>query len=405
MPYSSSLLDASNLLWLLLPVAAASGWLVAKADQKRRGMNSSRDIPSAYFMGLNFLLNQQPDEAIEVFIKVLEADTATVETHLALGNLFRRRGEVERAIRMHQSLISRPTLDKFQRSQALLELGQDYLKAGLLDRAENLFQELVEIRLQTDAALHFLVQIYQQEKEWHKAIAASRKVARTSGKSQGDVIAQFYCELAEQLIAAKDFISARRHITRALAYHPHCVRASLLLGQLESLDERHREAIKAWKRIEQQDPHYLGEVANQIAASYKRLNDESGLYEYFSGVLQRHGDVTVMLAMADIIRHRDGIEAAENFVAMGLRIQPSVHGLHRLIELNLAAADSAHRSDLRLLHGIIESLVAQQRGYVCLQCGFRGASLHWQCPGCHRWNSVKPLAHAMETMEEKTHHA
>ena len=405
MPYSFSMQDASILLWLLLPVAVACGWLAAKADQKRRGINSSRDLPSAYFMGLNFLLNQQPDEAIEVFIKVLEADTATVETHLALGNLFRRRGEVERAIRMHQSLISRPTLDKFQRSQALLELGQDYLKAGLLDRAENLFQELVQIRLQTDAALHFLVQIYQQEKEWHKAIVASRKLARTSGKSQGAVIAQFYCELAGQLIAGRDFTSARRHLAHALTYHPPCVRASLLLGQLESLDGKDREAIKAWKCIEAQDPHYLGEVANDIAASYKRLNDESGLYEYFSGVLQRHGDVVVMLAMADIIRHREGLEAAENFVAMWLRIQPSVHGLYRLIELNLSTADSAHRSDLALLHGIIERLVAQQRGYVCLQCGFRGSSLHWQCPGCQRWNSLKPVTHTMETTEENMHHA
>ena len=402
MPYS--LLDASNLLWLLLPIAAASGWLAAKADQKRR-RSSSRDLPSAYFMGLNFLLNQQPDEAIEVFIKVLESDTATVETHLALGNLFRRRGEVERAIRMHQSLISRPTLDKFQRSQALLELGQDYLKAGLLDRAEHLFQELVEMRLQTEAALHFLVQIYQQEKEWHKAIAASRKVARISGKRQGDVIAQFYCELAEQLIAAKGFASVRRHIVRALSHDPRCVRASLLLGQLESLEERHREAIKAWKHIEEQDPHYLGEVANQIATSYRHLNDEPGLYDYFSGVLQRHGDVMVMLALADIIRHRDGIAAAENFVAMWLRIQPSVHGLHRLIELNLTSADSTHRSDLTLLHGIITNLVTQQRGYGCLQCGFRALSLHWQCPGCQRWNSIKPLAHSMEATDEKLHHA
>ncbi len=401
MSYSLSLLDANNVLWLLLPIAAASGWLAAKADQRRRGIHSSRNLPSAYFMGLNFLLNEQPDAAIEVFIKVLEADTATVETHLALGNLFRRRGEVERAIRIHQSLISRPALDKFQRSQALLELGQDYLKAGLLDRAENLFQELVEIRLQTDTALRFLVQIYQQEKEWHKAIATSRKLARTSGKSQGDVIAQFHCQLTEQLITDKNFTLARRHIAHAFSYDSRCVRASILLGQLESLNGRHREAIKAWKRIEQQDPQYLGEVADQIAANYKFLDDETGLYEYFSGVLQRHGDVVVMLAIANIIRHRDGIEAAEKFVATWLRIQPSVHGLHRLIELNLAAADSAHRSDLVLLHGIMESLVARQRGYVCRQCGFRGGSLHWQCPGCHHWNSIKPWTNTMEAAEEK----
>lgn len=404
MPYFASLQEASNILWLLLPVAAASGWLAAKVDQKRRGINASRDLPSAYFKGLNFLVNEQPDAAIEVFIKALQVDTSTVETHLALGSLFRRRGEVERAIRIHQDLISRPVLDKFQRAQALLELGQDYLKAGLLDRAEHLFQELVQIRLHTDAALRFLVQIYQQEKEWHKAIAASRKAARTSGKGQGDIIAQFYCELAEQRMADQDFTAARRHIGHALTYDAQCVRASLLLGQLESRSGRHRDAIKAWKRIEQQDPCYLGEAADQIAASYQHLGDEPGLYEYFSGVLQRHSDGVVMLAMADLIRHRDGIAAAASFVATWLRAHPSVHGLHRLIELNLAAADSAHRSDLTLLHGIMASLVAHQRGYVCQQCGFRGRSLHWQCLGCQRWNSIKPLTHMVAT-EEKIHHA
>ena len=150
---------AIDLLWLLLPLAAASGWLAARLDQKRHPGRTAKELPSAYFKGLNFLLNEQPDKAIEVFIQMLEVDSDTVETHLALGNLFRRRGEVERAIRIHQNLIARPTLDKHQRSLALLELGQDYLKAGLFDRAENLFLELAEIRLHTEQALRFLVHI------------------------------------------------------------------------------------------------------------------------------------------------------------------------------------------------------------------------------------------------------
>jgi len=157
--------SAQDLLWLLLPLAAASGWWVARLDHQNRPGKGARDFPSAYFKGLNFLLNEQPDKAIEVFIKVLEVDSETAETHLALGNLFRRRGEVERAIRIHQNLIARPTLDKEQRSQALLELGQDYLKAGLFDRAENLFIELAENRLHSQPALRFLMQIYQQERK------------------------------------------------------------------------------------------------------------------------------------------------------------------------------------------------------------------------------------------------
>src|SRR3972149_1945846 len=188
--------SAADLLWLLLPLAAASGWFVARLEQKRR-VQKSLDLPSAYFTGLNFLLNEQPDKAIEVFIRVLEVNSDTVETHLALGNLFRRRGEVERAIRIHQNLIARPTLDKEQRSHALMELGQDYFKAGLFDRAENLFLELAEIQAHSEQALKLLLHIYQQEKEWEKAIDVTRKLAPITGKIMDENIAHFYCELAD----------------------------------------------------------------------------------------------------------------------------------------------------------------------------------------------------------------
>ncbi len=397
-------LAASDLLWLLLPVAAASGWWLARLEPGRHRSDASRDLPTAYFKGLNFLLNEQPDKAIEVFIKVLEVDPGTVETHLALGNLFRRRGEVERAIRVHQNLIARPALDKQQRSQALLELGQDYLKAGLFDRAESLFLELAEVRVHTELALRFLVQIYQQEKEWGKAIATSRKLARAAGKSQDGVIAQFHCEQAEQAMQDGNSAEARRQVAAALACDRDCVRGSILLGRIEAGEARQREAIKAWKRIEQQDPQYLGEVAEQIAASYRSLEDEAGLYQYFSAVLQRHADVSVMLALADIVKNRDGVDAAEDFVATWLRKQPSVHGLHRLIQLNMLEADATTRSDLVLLCGIIERLMAQQCGYRCEQCGFRGKTLHWLCPGCQRWNTIKPLLNMMENPEEGKRH-
>lgn len=384
-------LGAHDLLWLLLPLAAASGWWVARLDHKLHPAKGARDFPSAYFKGLNFLLNEQPDKAIEVFIKVLEVDSETVETHLALGNLFRRRGEVERAIRIHQNLIARPTLDKEQRSQALLELGQDYLKAGLFDRAENLFLELTEYRLHNQQALRFLMQIYQQEKEWEQAIATCRKLARATGNSLDDVIAQYYCELAELAVAAKDVTGAHGFIKQALAVDRQCVRASILLGRLEAMQGRHHEAIKAWKRIEEQDSHYLGEVADEMAASFRALGDEDGLYDFLQAALQAHGGVAMMLALAAVIKERQGIGSAEKFVVDWLHREPSVHGLQYLIDLNLAEADLSVRDDLVLLRDIIGELIEQQRGYICRQCGFKGKSLHWQCPSCKRWNAMKPF--------------
>ncbi|KPK10271.1 MAG: hypothetical protein AMJ68_09800 [Acidithiobacillales bacterium SG8_45] len=392
------LFSSQELLWLLLPVAAASGWFMARRDGKRKvtPIRDRFDLPEAYFRGLNFLLNEQPDKAIEVFIKVLEVNSETAETHLALGNLFRRRGEVERAIRIHQNLIARPTLDGEQRSLALLELGQDYLKAGLLDRAENLFSELIENRMYSQQALRWLLQIYQQEKEWEKAIDISRRLARVTKTPMDDVIAQYYCELAEVRFSAGNDKDARTYLRKAFASDSNCVRASILLGDLEASEHRDPEAIKAWKRVEEQDPQFLGEVATRISDAYRRLGDENGLYNYFDAALVRQQSSGLMLALVDIIKDRDGIDAAEKFVAEWLRQNPSVHGLTRLIELNMLQSEGTAREDLVLLKGIIEHLGEQRQGYACQHCGFRGSSLYWLCPGCSHWNTVKPVAEQVE---------
>ncbi|MEK7840171.1 MAG: lipopolysaccharide assembly protein LapB [Pseudomonadota bacterium] len=382
--------DFRDLLWLLLPVAAASGWLAARLDLRRHG-RQKLDLPAAYFQGLNYLLNEQPDKAIEVFLRVLEVNSETVETHLALGSLFRRRGEVERAIRVHQNLIARPTLDKDQRSKALLELGHDYFKAGLLDRAENLFLELTELRAHSEPALRQLLHIYQQERDWEKAIAVARKLARVSDKNMDAVIAQYWCELAEAAASRGNLGLAREALRDALKADRNCVRASILSGDLALKENDPRQAIQRWRHIEEQDPRYLGEVAQRIADAYRQLDDGEGLHDYFRRVHAHGGEHAVALILAGIIRARDGRKAAEHFVIDWLRRRPNVHGLHELISLNLEEVQGQTHQDLMLLKGIIESLREQHQGYVCEQCGFKARKLHWLCPGCNRWNTVRAL--------------
>jgi lipopolysaccharide biosynthesis regulator YciM len=381
-----------ELFWLLLPLAALSGWWLAR--RSRHG-NGSMELPTAYFQGLNYLLNEQPDKAIEVFVRVLEVNSETAETHLALGNLFRRRGEVERAIRIHQNLIARPTLGKGQRGQALLELGQDYMKAGLYDRAENLFVELKGNQQQKQNALQLLLDIYQKEKEWAKAIEVSRNLDRVSGKNHSDVISHYCCELAEDAMAANDYSSAGKYVRQALSADPSSVRASLLQGNIESNKGNDKEALKAWKRVEQQGLRFLGEVAILIADAYRRLGDEAGLYRYFSDLVKHHNNVSIMLVFADIVLQRNGVKAAEQFVVEWLRLHPTVHGLYRLIELSLLKAseddNGEDNKDLLLLRGIIGELCERQTGYVCQHCGFKGRALHWLCPGCSQWNTFKPI--------------
>src|SRR6476660_4080986 len=221
------------LLFLLLPIAALSGWVIGRRGSERTSGARVSELSTNYFRGLNYLLNEQQDKAIEVFLKLAEINRDTVETHLALGNLFRRRGEVDRAIRVHQHLIARPNLNEDEKTVALLELGEDYMRAGLLDRAETLFTDLVAMDAHVPSALRHLISIYQHEKDWAKAIDHARRLAKIAGDSQGPVIAQFYCEQAEQARAAKNFADAHDHLIHAFESQPECVRAYIVLGHVE----------------------------------------------------------------------------------------------------------------------------------------------------------------------------
>lgn len=378
--------------WLALIAAVAFGWLIAKLEYSRKVKNTGFDLPSAYFKGLNYLLNEEPDKAIEVFVQVLEVNSETIETHLALGNLFRRRGEAERAIRIHQNLMARPTLSNEQRALALMELGRDYLKAGLYDRAENLFQELIDDRQQGREVLLSLLQIYEHEKEWRKAINSANKLSAINSKSMNDVIAQYYCELSDAAINTGDYKAASKLVKQALATDPDCVRASLIQGNVEAEQSNHREAIKAWKRIGDQDAMFLGEVAGKVQDSFRALGDEEGLVRFFQTALDKHKTISMMLTMSDIINKHEGNVAAEKFIIEWLRKKPTVHGLDRLIDLSIEKSGAEAGDDLILLRGIIGALKNEHEGYVCQNCGFKGKVMHWLCPGCHRWNTVRPLS-------------
>jgi lipopolysaccharide biosynthesis regulator YciM len=380
-----------ELLWLLLPVAAASGWFAAKRSRAAEGACHGGELSSDYFKGLNYLLNEQPDKAIEVFIKMVEIDSDTVETHLALGNLFRRRGEVDRSIRIHQNLIARPTLSREQRTQALLELGEDYMKAGLFDRAENLFLELIELGAHIAHALRHLVDIYQQEQDWEKAISISRRLEDVTGKSMHDVIAQYYCELAERAVREGDDTLALQMIKRAFSFDRNCVRGSMLLGEWETRKGDYKAAIRAYKRVVTQDVEYLPEIIEPMQACYERLGTPEEMGAYLREIIKKHSGISSMLALAERLRAEQGDDAAMEFVSEQLRKRPSVRGLKWLIELSLAHSTGEAKENLLILLDLTSKLTDGKPVYECSKCGFTGKSMHWQCPGCKSWNSVKPI--------------
>ena len=378
------------LLYFLLPVAAASGWWAAKRSETAVKKRRTGGVSADYYKGLNFLLNEQPDKAIEVFIRILEVDSETVEVHLALGNLFRRRGEVDRAIRIHQNLIARPNLRKGQREEALFELGQDYLSAGLFDRAESLFQELIDANNYVLSALKSLLAIYQQEKEWDKAIDTARKLENLGGGQQNLVVAHYYCELVEQALEARDMTTVQRFLKRAMAIDRNSVRASLLEGRIAQDRRNYKAAIPAYQRIARQDREYLPIVVDPLIHCFQQIGRPREAIDFLRQFMPEHTGGACMLALTDLLVTYEGEGAAMAFLQQQLGHNPTLQGLVKLIELETRQGDDNSYHLLRNIKPQLDKLLQQRTVFRCVNCGFKAKTLHWLCPGCKRWGTVKP---------------
>ncbi|MDM8559340.1 lipopolysaccharide assembly protein LapB [Candidatus Parabeggiatoa sp. HSG14] len=376
-------------LWLLLPIAAATGWLSAWHQERQRSKNTfwSPD----YLKGLNYLLNEEPDKAIDIFIKLIEVDSDTVETHLALGVLFRRRGEVNRAIRIHQNLIARPALHPHQRSNAMFELAEDYRCAGLLDRAEQLFQELVASSTHQVLALHQLLEIYQQEQDWEKAINTAQQLTNASSEARHVDIAQYYCEQAEYYRKQGQNNAALNTIQYALKIDSNCVRASLLEGQLALVRHDQEGAILAFQRIEQQNPDYLTEVIEPLQICYQTLGRQNEFVLYLLHILKHYGGIRPMLVLTEIVKQEEGEQQAVDFIVKEMHKRPSLQGLDHLLDMALFNVDNITRNHLLLLKDLMTQFLKNKPAYKCRHCGFTARKLHWQCPSCKQWSTLKPI--------------
>ena len=371
--------------WLLgFPLFFGLGWMAARIDIKQI-VSESRALPRSYFKGLNFLLNEQPDKAIEAFIEVVKVDPETLDLHFALGSLFRRRGEYDRAIRMHQNLLERADLGADQKLQAQMELGQDYLKAGILDRAEEAFSRLEKTN-QTVVARRFLLQIYEQEKNWPRAIEMTKLV-----ETDPRALAQYYCELAASETASSRPDAARRYLSQALDENRKCVRASLQLGDLDKNEARLDEAIEHWKRIESQDPAYLALVAQRLGEAYRGAGRAEDGLRLLAGYLERYPSLDLLDTVFQQTLEAKGADAAYAMVRDELRRNPTLLGLDRLLEAQIIAASSPDkRRDLELVRNLVHGHTRRLARYRCESCGFKARAFHWHCPACGGWETYPP---------------
>ena len=385
-------MDAELLLIFLLalPVVFLLGWWLGARRRKARMEPSGEGLRSDYYRGLNYLLEEQPDKAIEIFIQMVEVDSDTVETHFALGNLFRRRGEVDRAIRIHQNLIARPNLQRAQRHQALFALAEDYMRAGLYDRAESLFLELTDVRAYMESALSRLITIYEQQKDWEQAILMARKHELVAGRSQQERIAQYYCELAEIRLERRDFREVRRLLKRAGMFDRRNVRMAMLRARLQREEGNARGAIRSLRRALESDVS----LALEILPALSRLFQETGHPAGFSQVLEElkrtSDDAVSQIALAAIVDPTITDPAAEDAILKYLDIAPGLRGFSRLVEQLTREFPGRTEAGLQPLRDALQGFLEDAPKYRCKECGFSARHLHWQCPSCKSWNTVRP---------------
>lgn len=386
MPTESTFLLAG--LFLLL---AAAGWALGRFGE-RDEENTPPPLNIDYLKGLNFLLNEQTDQALEHFLKMVRVDDRTIETHFALGSLFRRRGEIDRAIRIHQNIIARPDLASEQRDQALFSLAKDYLRAGLLDRAEKLFARLSQGSRYQVEALEQLCRIYEQEHEWQKAIDAGQKLEVLSGRSLELQIAHYYCELAEMAAAKKDYAAARAFVKKAQSGRSRTQRGALTRADIARDTGDTRTALRLYHRIIDDNTYLITEALPRLVETYAYEGAEDQLERSVDSLLKKNPELKKEIAYTAIVNDIGGIGVIDRCVEEYMLSEPT---LAEFIDLqNIEQEDAADRAAaLQRVRAALSKMAAVTPRYQCKECGFSSKTLLWQCPSCKAWESQRPFDH------------
>lgn len=381
-----------ELLFLLLPVAAAYGWYMGRRSVRQDTQKQSSQFSRQYVAGLNFLLSDEPDKAVDLFIQLLQVDSETIETHLALGNLFRSRGEVDRAIRIHQNLIARTNLSLEQRHLAMLELARDFFAAGLLDRAEQILSELKNDPDYEQDALELLMILYQQLRDWEQAIAVAGRLKKKPDTKALVPMGHFYCELAEQKWKRQDSKGAVNDFKKALRADPGCVRANIRLGAIYMANGEWRHAAACLQDVAKQDRGFLSEVLSDLQHCYHQLGQDDSFTALLEQWIAEDSGASEVLMLADHIAAREGQVSAEQLVLSHLQRHPTMKGFYRLMSYHSANAGQGRaKASLEMLKALVAEQIKAKPSHRCGHCGFSSRSLFWQCPSCKQWGTIRPV--------------
>ncbi|WP_413728465.1 lipopolysaccharide assembly protein LapB [Sodalis sp. RH19] len=381
-----------ELLFLLLPVAAAYGWYMGRRSAQQDKQQDANRLSREYVAGVNFLLSNQQDKAVDLFLDMLKEDSNAVEAHLTLGNLFRSRGEVDRAIRIHQALMESTALSFEQRLLAIQQLGRDYMAAGFYDRAEEMFNQLIEEEDFRTGALQQLLQIYQATSEWTKAIETAEKLVKLGKDHRRIEVAHFYCELALQAMGSDDLDKAMALLKKGAAADKNCARVSIMMARIFMAREDYPAAVAVLQRVLDQDKEMVSETLPILQTCYQHLDQPQAWADYLRRCVELNTGAAAELLLADVIEQNDGTEVTQIYINQQLREHPTMRMFHRLMDFHLnEAEDGRAKESLQVLRDMVGEQIRTKPRYRCIKCGFTSHSLYWHCPSCKSWASIKPI--------------
>ncbi|WMY76392.1 lipopolysaccharide assembly protein LapB [Buttiauxella selenatireducens] len=381
-----------ELLFLLLPIAAAYGWYMGRRSAHQDKQQEANRLSRDYVAGVNFLLSNQQDKAVDLFLDMLKEDTSTVEAHLTLGNLFRSRGEVDRAIRIHQSLMESASLTYEQRLLAVQQLGRDYMAAGLYDRAEDMFAQLID---ETDfriGALQQLLLIHQATSDWQKAIDVAERLVKLGKDKQRTEIAHFYCEQALQLMASDDLDRAMSLLKKGAAADKNCARVSIMMGRIFMARNEYTKAVELLQRVIDQDSELVSETLEMLQTCYLQLDKTQEWETFLKRCVEENTGAGAELMLAEILERKEGSEVAQVYINRQLQRHPTMRVFHRLMDYHLQEAEEGRaKESLMVLRDMVGEQVRTKPRYRCQKCGFTAFTLYWHCPSCRAWSTIKPI--------------
>jgi lipopolysaccharide biosynthesis regulator YciM len=382
-----------EIFFLLLPVAALYGWYMGARSVYQKNQKKDNKLSRDYVKGLNFLLSEQPDKAVDHFIALLKVDDDTIDTHLALGNLFRQRGEVERAIRIHQNLIARPTLTREQRDLALLQLGNDFYQSGLFDRSEKIFIQLKESPEYQQLALENLLQIYQQLKDWDEAVLVAESLNKLlKGKANRRTLSYLYCSLAEECDKAAEEKQKVKFYQKALSTYANCIRASIGLADYYESQKNPEKALQVIEKVPESDIQFTAVILEQLWRLHQVLGTEQALITYLYRIVSLGGGASAVIMLSKLIAQHKDIRTAQAFILQELRRNPTMKGFNHLMTYHLQLATSpSEKKSLAFLQKLVSEQITLRPQYRCQKCGYSSRKLFWLCPSCRSWGRIKPI--------------